>query len=186
MGFPGLPRIASTEEDIKELLEAVGQSCKWVVFVHRVAEPEKTSKDLAQMIDNYGSRILCTHLRSTQRNPDGSFYEANHREGSVDMYKVVRALILEMQKRKTVVVQTAKYHFALTMGTPCWTICKSKPQRTLATVRLGVYVALKKYGVYSLVSIVACKSHRQAKDKANTQLINYTGSLWSTLYEKFL
>jgi mannonate dehydratase len=52
------------------------------------------------MIERYGHRIHCAHLRSTQRNPDGSFYEAEHLGGSVDMYKVVKALLKEMQKRQ--------------------------------------------------------------------------------------
>lgn len=99
--FPilGLPRIVSTENDLRELLEAVDSPANGLCFCAGSLSPRADNK-LPQMIRNLGSRIHCTHLRSTQRNPDGSFYEADHLAGSVDMYEVVRELLLEMQKRK--------------------------------------------------------------------------------------
>ena len=52
------------------------------------------------MVERLGNRINAMHLRSTQRNPDGSFYEADHLGGSVDMASVVRAALHEMDLRK--------------------------------------------------------------------------------------
>ena len=40
------------------------------------------------------------HLRSTKRDADGSFYEANHLEGDVNMFEVVSAIVEEENKRK--------------------------------------------------------------------------------------
>jgi mannonate dehydratase len=49
--------------------------------------------DLPGIVERLGRRINAVHLRSVQRNPDGSFFEANHLEGSVDMPAVVSALL---------------------------------------------------------------------------------------------
>ncbi len=95
----GLPRIVSCEEDVKDLLAMVDSPANGLCFCTGSYSP-RADNDLPGMIKRYGQRIHCAHLRSTQRNPDGSFYEAEHLGGSVDMYQVVRALLEEMQKRK--------------------------------------------------------------------------------------
>jgi len=101
--FPilGLPRIVSTADDLRQILEAVDSPANGLCFCTGSLSP-RADNNLPQMIRNFGSRIHCAHLRSTHRNSDGSFYEADHLGGSVDMYEVVRELLLEMQKRKTV------------------------------------------------------------------------------------
>jgi mannonate dehydratase len=52
------------------------------------------------MARRFGPRIHSVHLRSTQREADGSFFEADHLGGSVDMYALVRALLEEQDRRK--------------------------------------------------------------------------------------
>lgn len=60
----------------------------------------QADNDLPEMVRKFAPRIHATHLRSTQRLPDGSFYEANHLEGSVDMPAVVRNLLDEQDRRR--------------------------------------------------------------------------------------
>ncbi len=95
----GLPRIVSCEEDVKDLLAMVDSPANGLCFCTGSYSP-RPDNDLPGMVKRYGHRIHCAHLRSTQRNPDGSFYEADHLGGSVEMYEVVRALLMEVQKRQ--------------------------------------------------------------------------------------
>lgn len=95
----GLPRVVSTEADAKALLEAVPSSANGLTFCTGSygAHPDN---DLPAMISRLGDKIHFLHLRSVQREADGSFYEANHLEGDANMYEVVKAAVLEMRRRK--------------------------------------------------------------------------------------
>jgi mannonate dehydratase len=59
----------------------------------------RPSNDLPAMVRQFAARIHAVHLRSTQRLPDGSFYEADHLGGSVDMPAVVSELLAEQDRR---------------------------------------------------------------------------------------
>ena len=99
--FPilGLPRVVSTETDYAYLFENVIDNANGMTFCTG-SLGVRPDNDLVQIFKRFSDRIHFLHLRSTKRDGKGNFYEANHLEGDVDMYTLVREIILEERKRK--------------------------------------------------------------------------------------
>jgi mannonate dehydratase len=91
--------VVSTEADARALLDAVPSPANGLTLCTGSygAHPEN---DLSGMIERMGDKIHFLHLRSVQREKDGSFYEANHLEGDANMYEVVKAVVNEIRRRK--------------------------------------------------------------------------------------
>ncbi len=95
----GLPRIVSTADDVRSLLTAVDSPANGLTFCVG-SYGARAENDLLAMISEFASRIHFVHLRQVVREADGSFYEAEHLDGSSEMIAIVRALLQGEARRR--------------------------------------------------------------------------------------
>lgn len=99
--FPllGLPRIASTQEDFRWILQQVDSPANGVTFCTGSLSGCQDN-DIVSMVKEFAPRTHFIHLRNTAHLEDGSFYESGHLSGNVDMFEVVKVLLEEQMRRK--------------------------------------------------------------------------------------
>lgn len=95
----GLPRVVSTADDARALLEAVPSAANGLTLCAG-SYGARGDNDLVQMAREFGARIYFVHLRNIKREPDGSFYESDHLDGDNDIVGLVEALLEEEERRK--------------------------------------------------------------------------------------
>ena len=98
----GLPRVMSTEDDYRRLIEAVDLPANGITLCSG-SLGARADNDLPGMMRRLGSRVHFLHLRNVRRETDaprGSFHEAAHLDGSTDMVALVAEVLAEERRRR--------------------------------------------------------------------------------------
>lgn len=98
----GLPRIASNADDFAYILSEVPESFNGVCFCTGSLGASQTN-DLPAILEQVKSRVNFVHLRNVKKDVLGSFYEADHLDGDVNMYKIMKILVAENKLRSTAI-----------------------------------------------------------------------------------
>jgi mannonate dehydratase len=99
--FPlfGLPRVLSAADDFRKLFAAAPSPANGMTLCAG-SFGSNAQNDVVAMASEFGPRVHFAHLRNVKREPDGSFFEADHLAGETDMVGLVVALMAEEDRRR--------------------------------------------------------------------------------------
>ncbi|MDX8349300.1 mannonate dehydratase [Cognatiyoonia sp. IB215446] len=108
----GLPRIVSTEEDIRWIMQAVDDPANGLTLCTGSlgANPRN---DLPSIARSFGHRTHFAHLRNVIKEQDGSFTESAHLAGDIDLVAVIDELLEAEANRDTNIPFRADHGHAL-------------------------------------------------------------------------
>jgi mannonate dehydratase len=95
----GLPRIVSSSDDLSFITSSVDSAANGITLCTG-SLGAGAGNDLPAMARRFAPRIHFVHLRNVTKENDGSFVEAEHLGGDVNMVDVVRALLREQARRR--------------------------------------------------------------------------------------
>jgi len=98
--FPlfGLPRVLSTADDFRKLFAGAPSPANGMTLCSG-SLGSNPRNDVVGMAKEFGPRVHFAHLRNVMREPDGSFFEADHLAGETDMVRLVAELMTEEDRR---------------------------------------------------------------------------------------
>lgn len=94
----GLPRVVSNKQDLSLIVAAIDSVSNGITFCTGSLGAGYYN-DCVELAKQFAYRTNFIHLRNVSRNTDGDFLEDNHLDGDVDMYGVMKALLIEQKKR---------------------------------------------------------------------------------------
>lgn len=86
----GLPRILKNREDLRRLLRLVDSPCNGITLCSGALGVDPKN-DVAGMVREFADRIPFAHIRNVTVYENGDFVESSHRDGSLDLWEIVKA-----------------------------------------------------------------------------------------------
>ena len=94
----GLPRVVSTMEDYQYIFDQVSPLSNGITFCTG-SLGVRADNDLPAIFSAFADRVHFLHLRSTKRDAQGNFHEAGHLTGDVDMFEIIKRVLIEQKRR---------------------------------------------------------------------------------------
>jgi mannonate dehydratase len=95
----GLPRVAGTKQDIEKILDACDSFSNGIAF-YTGSFGAGYYNDLLDMVKTFAPRVNFVHLKNLKRDEARNFMESEHLEGDVDVYNIMKALLLEQKRQE--------------------------------------------------------------------------------------
>ncbi len=94
----GLPRIVSTKNDIEKILNSVNSYTNGLTLCTG-SLGAGIGNDVVDIAYSFSDRINFLHLRNVKKEINGDFVEADHLDGDVNLYTIMKILLLEQKNR---------------------------------------------------------------------------------------
>jgi len=99
MSLFGVPRIVSTYEDYKYILNSYNSESNGMTFCSG-SLASNIHNDIYKIFNKFKDKINFIHLRNVKIEKDKkSFYESNHLSGDVDFVKLIKMILKEEKRR---------------------------------------------------------------------------------------
>jgi mannonate dehydratase len=95
----GLPRVVSGADDLEFIVDACPSPANGITFCTG-SLGAGADNDVPGLAERFAPHVQFVHLRNVSKSPDGTFMEADHLGGDVNMVRVVTAVLNEQARRK--------------------------------------------------------------------------------------